>query len=287
MKQFYSLKQFFRQSLGSRLSNLKSLYHRVRCVLLATVTLFTFVLTTFVPGKANAGSEPESMLDESIQAALAQANLVVVAEIVGLVDTKPGAQLRRTREVHRVRVLTTLKGEDLSGRELIVRPANISWPDGEQHVLFLIRSGEPFVQAIDTIPMPADNANIRALRALIVERDEGVEPAPLLQAEVVEGWSIEPSAVLNVDVNGRLSWKSAKDEVPGSRVGAVPIDRVEALIHRVRTAIPGPLTDDGSMLRVRWQEAAGKEQAAVFDLTSEGTGTMLLEAIRDLVRSSE
>jgi hypothetical protein len=286
MTKKYSPKRFIRQTIN-RFPNLKNSRDKARRVLLAAITLFIAVFVTLAPGKANAGSEPESTLDESVQAALAQANLVVLAEIVGLVDTKPGAQLRRAREVHRVRVLTTLKGEDLTGRELIVRPASMSWPDGEQHVLFLMRSGEPFAQAIDTTPVPADSANLRALRALIAERDEGVEPAPLLQAEVVEGWSIEPSAVLNVDVNGRLSWKSVKDEAPGSRVGAVPIDRVEALVNRVRTATPGPLTDDGSMLRVRWQEAAGKEQTAVFDLTSEGTGTMLLEAIRDLVRSSE
>jgi len=286
MTQKYSPKRFVRQTIN-RFSNLKNLCDKARRVLLATITLFVAVFVTLASGKPNTGSEPESTLDESIQAALTRANLVVVAEIVGLVDTKPGAQLRRAREVHRVRVLTTLKGEDLTGRELIVRPASMSWPDGEQHVLFLMRSGEPFAQAIDTIPMPADSANVSALRTLIAERDEGVKPAPLLQAEVVEGWSIEPSAVLNVDVNGRLSWKNAKDDVPGSRVGVVPIDRVEALVHCVRTATPGPLSDDGSMLRVRWQEASGKEQAAVFDLTSAGTGTMLLEAIRDLVRSSE
>ena len=286
MMQKYPPKRMVRRTI-KKFSNLINLRAKARPVLLAAITLFIAVFLTLAPGTANAGSEPESTLDKSTQAALTRANLVVVAEIVGLVDTKPGAQLRRAREVHRVRVITTLKGEDLTGRELIVRPASMSWPDGEQHVLFLVRSGEPFAQAIDTTPMLADSANVRALRTLIAARDEGVEPASLFQAEVVEGWSIEPSSVLNVDVNGRLSWMSAISEEPDSRVGAVSIDRVEALIHRLRTVTPGPLTDDGSMLRVRWQEAAGEEQAAVFDLTSEGTGTMLLEAIRDLVRSSE
>jgi hypothetical protein len=286
MTQKYSPKRLVWRTI-KQFSNLKNLGDKTRPVSLVVISLFMTVFLTLEPGKANAGSEFESTLDKSIQAALTQANLVLVGEIIGLVDTKPGAQLRRSREVHRVRVMTTLKGEDLTGRELIVRPASISWPDGEQHVLFLVRSGEPFAQAIDTTPMPADRENIRALRTLIAARDEGVEPAPLLEAEVVEGWSIEPSAILNVDVNGWLSWNSTMDEEPGPRVSAVSIDRVEAFIQRVRTATPGPLTDDGSMLRIRWQDATGKEQTAVFNLTDEGIGTLLLDAIRDLVRSSE
>jgi hypothetical protein len=244
----------------------------------------TFVATTLIA--ANAPSDSELAMDPAIADATTRASLVVVARVLGLVDKKPAAQDRRAREAHRVLVEETLKGGDATGTELIVRPANTGWGDGERHILFLVVSAEPMARALTTPQSIATQANVDAMRALIADSGAGVEPATVFRAEVVQGWRIEPINALLIRRGGATEWHHMPTEgVPSTQTGVVSEADITALIEHVESTPTGPMADDGGTLRVRWLDADGKERRAHYSLLDNPPAVALVQALKTLAKN--
>ena len=112
---------------------LHKLHARTFCKLRGSHSIARYILITVCSAIPLVAASNPNPVDTSVR----EADLIVVGRIIGLSDTSPAAQSRRTREVHRIEVRETLKGNRPSQPEIAVRPTGQAWSDGESYVLFL------------------------------------------------------------------------------------------------------------------------------------------------------
>lgn len=215
-------------------------------------------------------------LDTETRAAIASADIIVVATVNGLVDQKPQARGRRGREMHRVTVTATLKGAEATGDEVLVRPNGNDWDDGASYAMLLHRSADRFASALLTESIPATKNNIAAVRAAVAEDGSGVDPRTVIYAEAHPGWSTEPASMLLVREDGRFeAYATDSNGRRTTDAGKVAPNGIAALKAAIADAPPGIRADDGGLLKVRWRDADGVLRHAEFDLADGNAGVRL------------
>jgi len=212
-------------------------------------------------------AKPLISLDQSVR----QANLVVVAKVLGMIDTRPAAKARKHFEAHRVQVLRTLKGVDATGGTLAVRPNGLLWTDGRSYVLFVKRTmlGK-FAHAVPQVRTPATPANVAAARKAIAAQGAGVSPKPAFWMWHEGGWGAGMLREFRVAADRSFFWQnvigSPRAEKRSFRilVGKLPAKDYKDLVAKVAAAGEGPDAEDAGAVSFRWRDAEGKQVGRMY-----------------------
>ncbi len=148
-------------------------------------------------------TQQDLRMDESVK----EADLIVVARVIGIIDTKPAASVRKDLQAHWIRVERTLKGVDETGQRLRARPDGMLWKDGQSYILFLKRLGGDSVESTFQQLIEATQASIAAIAEEVTAQGAGVSPKRLLWMKYVGGWGGGLIAEFFVTVDGDFEWK--------------------------------------------------------------------------------
>lgn len=187
--------------------------------------------TTGVHGRSSAMEPTESR--SRMAEALAEADLVVVATVIGPVDPAPGARARKEREAHWVDVERTLKGGDETGQRLKARPNGLRWVDGQSYVIFLRWLGGDWFEARSKPALPATEANVRAVERAARQQGMSVGPPRVLWMRHMAGWGGGLIGEFSLAADGTFQWTT--------RVGKGPARRDETKLGRLPDAIAAAL----------------------------------------------
>jgi hypothetical protein len=211
-----------------------------------------------------------------------QADVIVTAKVLGMVDPAPDAARRKAREVHRVRVQATLQGFDETGRTLLVHPRGRLLADGESYVFFLRRAQGILLENLGEHLVGASERNIELIRKEVAKRGNKVRPGRVLWMTYTGGWQREPAVEFFVDATGNFEWTSR--EANQRQAGTLPDLAVAGLLGQVRDAATGPIVDDAGMVSFCWVERDGEVGTRTFHSPGSGPGAELLARLADLAR---
>jgi len=251
----------------------------------ATLFVALFLLSALVPPQAfGASAIPTLSVDamRELPTLVRQADLIVAAKVLGMVDSAPDANRRKEREVHRVRVQTTLQGFDETGRTLLVNPRGMLLADGESYVFFLRRLEGNLLEALGRQLVGASDRNLDLIRKEVASRGNAVHPGRVLWVRHSGGWQREPDAEFFVDGRNHFEWTTRDGSQ--TRIGTLPAAIVQDLIAKVRAASPGPITDDAGMVSFHWVDPSGEVVTKTFHAPATGPGAELLATIARLAR---
>ena len=216
---------------------------------------------------------------------VADADLVAVARVIGIIDPKPEARTRKDREAHWILVERTLKGSEETGQRLRARPNGLRWEDGKSYVIFLKWLHGDWVDAVAQRLMGAPDAHIAAVLEEVATQGGGVAPRRALWMRHTGGWSTEVAAEFSLAVTGQFAWKKRlpTGDYEERRGTLLPQD-VARLVDRVATAGPGPAVDDAGIVSFRWLDATGTAQTRIYAAPDQPPSVTLLQAIEERVR---
>jgi hypothetical protein len=214
-----------------------------------------------------------------------EADLIVVARVIGLIDPKPAAQTRKHREAHWVQVERTLKGSEETGQRIRARPNGLAWEDGKSYVMFLKWLEGDWVEAVPQQLIESTESHIGAAIAEVATQRGGVSPRRALTMRYTGGWSTEVAAEFSLAVTGQFAWKK---RLPTGdyeeRRGTLPARDVTRLVDQVATAGPGPVVDDAGIVSFRWLDATGTAQTRIYAAPDQLPTVTLLKTVDELVR---
>jgi hypothetical protein len=208
--------------------------------------------------------------------AVKASDYVVLGRVVGMVDRSvPPDELDRRKhlEAHRVDVLATLKGYDITQRRIVVRPNTLRWTDGDTYVLFLKDRGNGFFDAIPEVVLTESPADIAAL---VQRLGFGVLPRLQLRMRILGGCCSVHAGMLQdlrIAADGRFEYeKILTDEhghlLPKADVftGVLPKAEIGSLVTKVTTLKKAPMPDGGHLLTLEISSAPGKVEYSTFNL---------------------
>jgi hypothetical protein len=256
-----------------------------RSLLILLVSLLSAAATVPVVRSIGRSQMPAAPLDSAV----AQADLVVVAEVLGMIDTKPEAESRKQFELHRVRVIRTLKGADEADRELRVRPTGVRWEDGRTYILFLKpHDGAAWYEALTAPVLHATEENIQAVSRMVASQGSGVTPKQILTMTHEAGWSGGIQVAFAVNEDGSFQWRERVGPQQGqltTRTGKLDPQSIALLKRRVIDAAAGPDVDDAGLVTFRWTDDYGQLMSKVYTSPDQTPCSELVKAIRTLVFS--
>lgn len=228
-------------------------------------------------------------LPESASNAVRSSDLVIIGRVIGLVDQKPAAMQRKSRERHWVDVMKTLKGHDESGDRFAVLPQGPAWQDGKDYILFLEWGGSKFAKARYLPALPATATNIAAVKREIAAQGAGPTPRRAYWVRHASGWQLAPAIEFIVTADSRFVWSRRRPgAAEGSRAeilrGILPKSALASLVRGAEglpTAVAG---DDEGKVTVHWRDASGKKQAKELGPTSGRAAKSVLQEIEALAR---
>jgi len=223
-------------------------------------------------------------MEAAIDQATRDADLVVIARVVGMIDDKPGAEARKAREAHWIDIERVLKGSDEAGQRFGAQPNGMIWQDGARYIMFL---DWPYGNWVEAIPpsIAASEANVARVAVTVARQGAGVTPARVLWMRLVGGWQIAPSAEFIVGADGKFVWRErVGDNDFTVRTGALDKGAIAALIKRIAGTRPGPVVDDGGTVSFRWLDADRKPRFAQFSTPDRPPAAGLVAAIRKLAQ---
>ena len=239
------------------------------------VALLVVILPSILLGAWIAGPMQEHLgISESTE----QADLIVVARVLGLADSKPEAQTRRHLEVHLIEVERTLKGHDVSGRQIAVRPNPLRWQDGQSYVIFLNPElpGGAMANAVVSQPMlTATQANVTAVADEVASQGATVTPALILWMTETAGSQRGTVTELLVSATGNFEWRKRQPaegySEPGYdlRTGRLSIAAIDDLIREVTISETGDMVDDAPTVTFGWLGSAGETHFRTFYLLGD------------------
>ena len=182
-----------------------------------------------------------------------KSDLVIVGHVLGLADRKPAAQSRRAREVHRIEVEQTLKGYEMRGQELSVRPNSLTWEDGGSYLFFLtpeIPAGS-MTQALPSQPiLEATTASINEVADIVAAQGGGVSPRLVLW--VTEDSGFGPVRKLIVVETGEVRWWGNAQGASEERAGTLSRSDTETLLSVIAEMTPQIPPDDAAIVAFNW-----------------------------------
>lgn len=228
-------------------------------------------------------------LPVSASNAVRSSDLVIIGRVIGLVDQKPEAMQRKSREMHWVDVVKTLKGNDEVGERFAVRPLGPAWQDAKSYVLFLEWGGSNFANSRYVPALPATENNIAAVRREIAAQGAGPTPRRTYWVLHASGWQLAPATEFIVTADSRFVWsRRLPGAAEGSRAeilrGTLPKSALASLVRGAEglpTAVSG---DDEGKVTVHWRDASGKKQAKDLGPTSGRAAKSVLQEIEALAR---
>ncbi len=230
--------------------------------------------------------------DPGILELVQQADLIVEARMLGLIDPKPEARNRREREAHWIAVERTLKGSDETGQRLRVRPTSLPWQDGETYVLFLKRLAGDWVEAIPQRLIEANEATVSLVAREVAIQGGGVSPRRLLWMRHTGGWGAGTLTEFVVTADRQFEWKKRLKDGKGREqeykyetlTGRLPTDSLRNLVTEVAQARPGPALDDAGQVSFRWVDETGEAQLKGYWAPDQPPAVDILEVIEVLAR---
>ncbi len=243
----------------------------------------------------SAYGSPSSFLEADKQnpprpLAVREADLIVVARVVGLIDTKPVAHTRRHLEASWIHVRRTLKGSDETGQRLRAQPNGQWWEAGKSYVLLLKRREGDWVEAVPGQPIAATTANIAAAAREVTAQGGSVLAKRVLSMKHTGGWGTGPIAEFFVTADGAFEWRQGLqtgqrvERKPETRTGRLSKDTVARLIGQVARTGPGLAADDAGMVTFHWLDAQGRAQSKTFSTPDQPPCSQLLETVQTLAR---
>jgi len=249
-------------------------------IMLATVLASS--LWSCSPGSS--ANPPDSVVPD----AAAQADLIVVARVLGLADSKPEAQARRHLEVHLIEVERTLKGREMRGRRLAVRPSPLAWQDGATYLIFLESElpASSMVQPVPTQPiLPATPANVAAVLDVLAAQGSAVSPPLIL-------WMIETSGSERGTVrefllseSGSFEWRRRVAGQTDELTGRLARSEIDALVGELAASERVTLPDDAAVVQFSWLDTGGEVRARAFSAEDASTRE-LLRRVESLARDN-
>jgi hypothetical protein len=232
-----------------------------------------------------AASDAVPMLD----LAVARADLIVVARVVGMIDTKPQAQARRHLEAHWIVVEKTLMGHDETGQRLRARPQGLRWEAGRSYVLFLEVGEDDSVTAVPQPLTEATVASVASVREHIAAQGGAVQPARVIWIRYDGGWGAGLLAEFGVASDGRFEYRVKRAAERGDApeevwAGTLPAESLADLVRQIEDAGEAPSADDAGQVSIRWATAGGGTRRATWWLPQEPPASTLLEAVDRLAR---
>lgn len=220
---------------------------------------------------------------------LTDADLIVVARILGLVDPNPAARARKHLEAHWIFVEETLHGSDESGQSFRARPNGLAWEDGKSYILFLSRINGDWVEADPRQLLQATETAIRAVTQGLAEQGGGLSPRRAVWMRHTGPWGTGVLAEFFVTVDGDFEWKKRAgsgwrtERKHDTRSGRLSQDAIRGLIERIARAAPGPAADDAGRVSFRWLDPAGEAQSKGCNAGSQSPSAELVKTIEALV----
>jgi hypothetical protein len=221
-----------------------------------------------------------------VDTSVREANLIVVGRIIGLSDTSPAAQSRRTREVHRIEVRETLKGNRPSQPEIAVRPTGQAWSDGESYVLFL-RSLSPdnrWAEAVTQPVLPATTQNVQHVGDQIAALGFTAEPERV--AWLIHASSNRPTPITEflLMADGSFSWRHRpiRESSYRTRTGSLSVEEQRKLIEMIASESSSNIADDEGSIRFGWIDSAGALQSRSFAANDDPLVTHILDEVARL-----
>lgn len=205
-----------------------------------------------------------------------QSELVVVARVLGLVDRKPEAQTRRHREVHLIQVERTLKGYEMTGQQLAVRPNSLTWEYGRSYLFFLNPALPVSSMTQAVLPQPilqATEANIDAVVAIVAAQGGTVSPRLVLWITEDSGFGVVRK--LTVAETGEFRWRRNTQGLPAELAGTLAksaTDMLRSVISETETSIP---PDDAAIVVFNWLSADLVVHSKTFAADSPHTVALL------------
>jgi len=260
-----------------------------RLALLIFPLLVAGMALTSAPAQVE-GAAPDQDFSNAVKAS----DYVVTGHVIGMVDQKPSPAApadRKIREAHRVVVQTTLKGYDIAGRTIVVRPNTLLWNDGETYVLFLKDRGNGFFDAIPEVVLTRSPAEIAALA-----RKLGFAVLPRLQLRMrhLGGCCSTHSGTLQdlrVMADGRFEFETRVTTADGHLLpevdvftGVLPKNVISNLNKSITEVKKQPLPDGGGLLNFELSSAPGKVEYHTFSLLGQAPANDLLETAAALAR---
>jgi len=245
------------------------------------------LLAVATQGAMVQAGEPGSGLAEAIQAS----DLIVVARVIGLIDTKPAARARKAREAHWIEVRRTLKGPEESGQRFLALPNGLAWVDGDSYVLFLKRIRADQVAALPERLLEATDVTISEVVSEVNAQGGEVSARRAIWMRYEGSWGAGLIAELVVTTEGEVQWKRRRGEGEERSqyeelVGTSSAEEIEALIRQIEAAGPGPIVDDAGSLTVRWIGGDGRARVKAFLMPQKPPSVELLEAAEALARAA-
>ena len=190
---------------------------------------------------------------EDVRKAALFTDHVIIGEIVSMVDSKPEANSRKHLETHWVFVEESLKGFDIAGEILKVRPRGLYWQDGERYVLFLNRTAVAFYEADSSISLEANDAQI--VREEIKRQKDGVKDRLTIWLAKSSFWKPSSGYELAVGQQGNFRLST----FPSSSTGKISSKDILHLVERLeRAALEEQIYDDADSLNFQWRDQHGK-----------------------------
>jgi hypothetical protein len=185
-----------------------------------------------------------------------EADLVVVARVLGPVDARVDGNGVRRRELYRVRVVRTLSGSDVAGWDLRLRPPSSGpWASGGSYILFLTQPyfGGARAVHLDVPALPASTRAVMRVVNEVAQCDRQVRPEPAFWVYVLPGWRPTPQLHVRVLADGTylLRRPDPSGEIVVQR-GQVAMATLEPLVAAARRLPESPVVDDATTLEIGW-----------------------------------
>ena len=246
---------------------------------------FAVVVLLGNPNMVKAGDR-QTEISDLVKAA----DLIVVARVIGLIDTKPIARSRPHREPHWIHVERTLEGYDETGHRLRVRPNPLPWKNGKSYVLFLNWLGSDWSEAIPQELVEATDESITTVVNEIAAQGRGMQPMRALWMRYTGGWGGGVLSEFSVTGDGHFEWNKRIEPGGGAlvkyeqRIGKLPEDALSSLIRQVAEAGLGPSADDSGQVAIRWLDAKGEALLKGYSRPDLPPASDLLETVEALAR---
>ncbi len=190
-----------------------------------------------------------SQLNELTQ----QSDLIVVAHVIGLADSKAAAQNRRHREIHLIKVKHTLKGYEMAGQQLAVRPNAQSWSTDQSYIFFL-NPDLPLQSMTQAVPLQpilkATPANIDSVTAILNTQGTAVSSRIVIWITEISETKERTILTLSETHAFRLqkNYNAQTTELAGTLSKSAQ-DKLSTIISSLETTIP---SDDATLLIINW-----------------------------------
>jgi len=260
-----------------------------RLVLLIIPLLMAGMAMTSAPAQVE-GAAP----DQDFSGAVKASDYVVTGVVIGMVNSNPSEAApadRKIREAHRVVVQTTLKGHDIAGRKVVVRPNTLLWNDGDTYVLFLKDRGNGF---FDAIPEPVLTKSAAEIAALASKLGFAVLPRLQLRLRNLGGCCSTHSGTLQdlrVMADGRFELRTRVTTADGHLrpevdvlTGVLPKSAISNLIKTATGIEKQPLPDGGGLVNLELAGESGKVDYLTFSVLDRPEVNGLLETAVALAR---